>query len=58
MSDTIVIELVKIIPSVLWLFLVVTILMLFYRIPPLAFGITNRPDELLHLTLDALERKR
>jgi CheY-like chemotaxis protein len=26
-------------------------------IPPLAFGITNRPDELLHLILDALERK-
>jgi hypothetical protein len=25
-------------------------------IPPQAFGITNRPDELLHLTLDALER--
>lgn len=25
-------------------------------IPPLSFGITNRPDELLHLTLDALER--
>jgi len=23
-----------------------------------AFGITNRPDELLHLTLDALERKK
>ncbi|HSE82988.1 MAG TPA: hypothetical protein VLB01_00400 [Thermodesulfobacteriota bacterium] len=27
-------------------------------IPPQAFGITNRPDELLHLTLDALERKK
>jgi CheY-like chemotaxis protein len=27
-------------------------------IPPQAFGMTNRPDELLHLTLDALERKR
>jgi CheY-like chemotaxis protein len=27
-------------------------------IPPLAFGITNRPDELLHLTLDVLERKK
>jgi CheY-like chemotaxis protein len=27
-------------------------------IPPLAFGITNRPDELLHLTLDALEREK
>lgn len=27
-------------------------------IPPLSFGITNRPDELLHLTLDALERKK
>ena len=26
--------------------------------PVAAFGITNRPDELLHLTLDALERKR
>lgn len=26
--------------------------------PPQSFGITNRPDELLHLTLDALERKR
>ena len=26
--------------------------------PAGAFGITNRPDELLHLTLDALERKR
>jgi CheY-like chemotaxis protein len=25
-------------------------------IPPRAFGATNRPDELLHLTLDALER--
>ena len=25
--------------------------------PPQAFGITNRPDELLHLILDALERK-
>jgi Response regulator containing CheY-like receiver, AAA-type ATPase, and DNA-binding domains len=27
-------------------------------VPPQAFGITNRPDELLHLTLDALERKK
>ena len=27
-------------------------------IPPLAFGATNRPDELLHLTLDILERKK
>jgi len=27
-------------------------------VPEYAFGITNRPDELLHLTLDALERKR
>jgi CheY-like chemotaxis protein len=27
-------------------------------IPPQAFGLTNRPDELLHLTIDALERKR
>ena len=27
-------------------------------IPPGAFGITNRPDELLHLVLDALERKK
>jgi len=27
-------------------------------VPPLAFGMTNRPDELLHLTLDALERKK
>ncbi len=27
-------------------------------IPPRAFGITNRPDELLHLVLDALERKK
>jgi CheY-like chemotaxis protein len=27
-------------------------------VPPMASGITNRPDELLHLTLDALERKR
>jgi CheY-like chemotaxis protein len=26
--------------------------------PANAFGITNRPDELLHLTLDALERKK
>jgi len=26
-------------------------------IPPRAFGATNRPDELLHLTLDALERR-
>jgi CheY-like chemotaxis protein len=26
--------------------------------PAQAFGITNRPDELLHLTLDALERKK
>ena len=27
-------------------------------VPPQAFGITNRPDELLNLTLDVLERKR
>ena len=27
-------------------------------VPAKAFGITNRPDELLHLTLDALERKK
>jgi CheY-like chemotaxis protein len=27
-------------------------------VPARAFGITNRPDELLHLTLDALERKK
>jgi CheY-like chemotaxis protein len=27
-------------------------------VPPGAFGITNRPDELLHLILDALERVR
>lgn len=27
-------------------------------VPPQAFGITNRPDELLHLTLDALERRK
>jgi len=27
-------------------------------LPARAFGITNRPDELLHLTLDALERKK
>ncbi len=27
-------------------------------IPAQAFGITNRPDELLHLMLDALERKK
>jgi CheY-like chemotaxis protein len=27
-------------------------------VPPYTFGITNRPDELLHLTLDALERKK
>lgn len=26
-------------------------------VPPQSFGITNRPDELLHLVLDALERK-
>jgi CheY-like chemotaxis protein len=25
--------------------------------PPYAFGITNRPDELLHLVIDILERK-
>jgi hypothetical protein len=25
-------------------------------IPPRAFGATNRPDEFLHLTQDALER--
>jgi CheY-like chemotaxis protein len=27
-------------------------------VPAQAFGITNRPDELLHLTLDALERTK
>lgn len=27
-------------------------------VPAQAFGITNRPDELLHITLDALERKK
>ena len=27
-------------------------------VPVQAFGITNRPDELLHLILDALERKK
>lgn len=27
-------------------------------VPAHSFGITNRPDELLHLTLDALERKK
>jgi hypothetical protein len=27
-------------------------------VPPGAFGVTNRPDELLNLTLDALERIR
>ncbi len=27
-------------------------------VPPYAFGITHRPDELLHLIMDALERKR
>jgi len=27
-------------------------------VPAHAFGITNRPDELLHLTLDALEREK
>ncbi|MHC4699688.1 MAG: response regulator [Planctomycetota bacterium] len=27
-------------------------------VPARAFGITNRPDELLHLTLDALERRK
>ena len=27
-------------------------------VPKMAFGITDRPDELLHLVLDALERKR
>jgi hypothetical protein len=26
--------------------------------PPGAFGITNRPDELIHLVLDVLERER
>jgi len=26
--------------------------------PPYAFNITNRPDELLHLILDILERKK
>ena len=25
-------------------------------LPPGAFGLTNRPDELLHLVIDALER--
>jgi CheY-like chemotaxis protein len=27
-------------------------------VPAHAFGMTNRPDELLHLTLDAIERKK
>lgn len=27
-------------------------------VPPYAFGITDRPDDLLHLVLDVLERKR
>ena len=27
-------------------------------VPPGAFGITNRPDELLHLILDVLERTK
>ncbi len=27
-------------------------------VPPLAFGLTNRPDELLHLILDVLERRK
>jgi CheY-like chemotaxis protein len=27
-------------------------------VPGQSFGITNRPDELLHLTLDALERRK
>ena len=27
-------------------------------IPPGSFGITNRPDELLHMTMDILERKK
>jgi hypothetical protein len=27
-------------------------------VPPGAFGITNRPDELLHLCMDTLERQR
>ena len=27
-------------------------------VPPQAFGITNRPDGLLHLTLDAIERRK
>jgi len=27
-------------------------------VPPYTFGVTNRPDELLHLTLDALARLR
>jgi hypothetical protein len=26
-------------------------------LPPGAFGLTNRPDELLHLVIDALERR-
>ncbi|MFQ6114776.1 MAG: hypothetical protein ACE5NG_11970, partial [bacterium] len=29
-----------------------------FGVPAQAFGITNRPDELLHLALDALERKK
>ena len=27
-------------------------------VPPFAFGVTNRPDELFHLLMDALERTR
>jgi hypothetical protein len=27
-------------------------------VPPYVFGITNRPDELVHLVMDVLERKR
>jgi CheY-like chemotaxis protein len=27
-------------------------------VPPFAFGLTNRPDELLHLIIDALERRK
>lgn len=27
-------------------------------VPAQSFGLTNRPDELLHLTIDALERKK
>jgi hypothetical protein len=27
-------------------------------LPPFAFGLTNRPDELLHLILDVLARRK